>query len=123
LCVLKNSTAARNKNILHISGRTFLSTEKEGGCRIYDITKCKEPRHDVGTLDNGIIDGVLLDAVRVSEEELADLLTESEEHQRRQARAKASLKEWIEFRQTWSRKRKRKLPLQNKEVSQNDSRR
>jgi hypothetical protein len=111
-----NTSAARNKNILRISGRTYLRTEKEGGYRLYDITNCKEPRHD-GTLDD--LDGALLDAVRVSAEEVADLPTESEEHQRRLARAKASLKEWIEFRQAWSSKgtKKRKLQLERKEVT------
>jgi hypothetical protein len=62
--------------------------------------------------------GIIPDAVWFSDEDVANLVAQEEERVERLERAEAALREWIDFRQAWSRKpsKKGKLQLQKKEV-------
>jgi hypothetical protein len=95
----------------------FVRTGKDskGNDRWFNIAKC-EINTDGHVDDN---DGLVPDAVPVHAEEVAYLVAEAEERQRRLARAEESLRDWIDFRRDWSGKanKKGKLSLQKKEVS------
>jgi hypothetical protein len=93
----------------------FVRTGKyaKGNDRWFNIARC-EINTDGHVDDN---DGLIPDAVFYSNEEVAELVAQYEEHQERLAKAEASLREWIEFRRSWSRKGKRKLRLQKQEVA------
>jgi hypothetical protein len=100
-------------NQIKISSDTISVTDKFGNSclfvrtwdRWFNIAKC-EVRPD----------GLIPDAVFFSNEEVDDLVAQSEEYQERLARTEASLRKWIDFRNAWSRKGKGKLLLQKKEA-------
>lgn len=62
--------------------------------------------------------GVVPDAIWYSDEEVAELVAQHEEYQGRLKRAETSLRQWVDFRESWSRNGRRKLKLQRKEVPQ-----
>lgn len=85
---------ARVNNKPHV----FIRTES----RFFDITDCS-------VLTNGHIDendGLVPNAMKMSDVEVADLLAEAEEYNERLASAEAALRECISFRQALSRKAK-----------------
>jgi hypothetical protein len=72
-------------------------------------------RADGSRIDSN--EGLIRNAVKVSEEEVAELVGQAEEYQERLARAEAALRQWVDFRRSRSRKGKRKLSLQKKVVA------
>lgn len=66
-------------------------------------------------------DGLIPDATFFTNEEVADMLTKSEERERRLENIESLMKEWIRFRQSWSAKSKSKhrkvSRLQKQEVA------
>lgn len=119
LIMTNNTSAPKNKKITSISltdnlGNDYLFVRTEGK-GWFNIAK-----HEV--LTDSRIDpkyGLIPYAVHYTDEQVAELLAEAEERQDRLERTEASLREWIEFRQAWSRKpsKKGKLSLQKKEVA------
>lgn len=115
---IKKDIAAKDKNLFELY-------ESDGTHHIFirpmnswfDIAKC-QPLHD-GTLVDGT-DGVLVNAVQVSPEVVAELVAKDQERKERLKRVESALKEWIEFRKSWLRKpsKRGKLRLQKKEVVQ-----
>jgi hypothetical protein len=87
----------------------IIRTEK----RFFDISDCQ-------VQTNGGIggnDGLVSDAVEVSAQEVADLVTESEERARRLESVESLLEQWINNRRALSRKAtKYRLQLQKHEV-------
>ena len=90
--------------------RVFIRTES----RFFDITGCKQVLAD-GHIDDN--DGLIPDAIQVSAQEVADLVAESRARAEQLQRVESLVREWIELRQSRSRKAKRRLQLQKKEVS------
>jgi hypothetical protein len=91
-----DNNASNNKSIFRCFGRTFLRTERND--RFYDITNC-QPLHD-GTLHDGC-EGVLVDAVIVSAQQVADLVAHAKrfkiktrsasKHRKRKPRARRAI--------------------------------
>jgi len=87
-------------------GNSYLYVRSVTGKGFFNIAKCEVN-----------IDGMVPDAALFSNEEVAYLLGLSEDYQDHLARVETSLREWIDFREAWSRKGKRKTPIQKQEVS------
>lgn len=122
MIVINNTYSTSNKRF-----NTFFLTDNEGNSYLFVRSLGKRKgffniaKREVIAKDKSIPKGyvgIIPDAVWYSDEQVAELVAASEEHQRRLVRAKASLKEWVAFRETWSRKGKRLLQLQKREVSQ-----
>lgn len=94
-------------------GNTYLFVRSGKG--FFNIAKC-EVNTD-GHIDDN--DGLVPNAIPVHAEEVAYLVAQTEEYNRRLVSAEASLRDYVEFRRAWSRKpdKKGKLQLQKKEVS------
>jgi hypothetical protein len=104
--MLSDTFYARVDNKSHV----FIRTEKHW----FDIYACSVLT-DGSRI--GCNDGLIPNAVKVSEEEVAELVAAQEkEYNKRLARVEASLRKWIAFRQAWSRKGEKKLSLQKREV-------
>jgi hypothetical protein len=84
-------------------GNIYLFVRSSKG--FFNIAKC-----EINT------DGLIPNAVWYSDEEVAELVAQHEEHNERLAKAKKSLTEYVNFRNAWSRKGKRKLKLQKQEA-------
>jgi hypothetical protein len=82
----------------------------------FNIAKCEIIAKDK-SVPKGYA-GIIPDAVWFSDEQVADLVAQVEERAERLERAEVALREWIAFRQAWSRKpnKKGKLRLAKKEV-------
>ena len=86
--------------------------KRTGKDRWFNITK-REVFTDGNVPDR---DGLIPDAVPVHPEEVAYVVAQAEVHQERLARAESALREWINFRNAWAMKGKRKLAIQKQEV-------
>jgi hypothetical protein len=94
-------------------GNSYLFVRSLGKRKgFFNIAKCEINSN--GHIDDN--DELIPDATWFSDEEVAELVGQSEKYQERLARAEAALREWIDFRNTWARKGRRKLSLQKKEV-------
>jgi hypothetical protein len=119
---IHRSSATSNKNfddfpLIDIHGRKHRFRRSQNRKGYYDILDCY-PLTD-GRVPNR--DGLLPDAIYYTNEEVADLITQAEERQRRLEKTEQSLKEYIEFRRSWFRKPgkggKVRLQKQKKEVA------
>jgi hypothetical protein len=112
----ENTSAALNKKFDSFSltdkyGNTYLFVRSGKG--FFNIAKCE-------VLTDGHVDeddGLVPNAILFSNEEVADLLTESEERARRLESIESLLEEWINLRRGRSRKAKHRLRLQKQEVA------
>jgi hypothetical protein len=120
MIMTNNTSAALNKKF----GDTFTLTDNYGNSHLFvrnwsrkgffEIAKC-EINTD-GHIDDN--DGLVPGAVLYTNEEVADLITESEERARRLENIESLLEEWINIRRSRSRKAKQKpRQLQKQEVS------
>lgn len=121
---IPNTIAAEYKKCHSLSvtdcfGNSYLfvrtGKDRNGNDRWANIAK-NEVNTD-GHIDDN--DGLVPNAVPFHAEEVAYLVAQAEEYNRRVASAEASLRDYVEFRRAWSRKpnKKGKLLLQKKEVS------
>ena len=113
-----NHTSAARFNTFSLTdnlGNSYFfvrSLRKQKG--FFNIAKCE-------VLIDGKVpdrDGLVPDAVFFTNEQVADLITQSEAHTQRLENVQSSLEQWIDLRCSRSRKAKQgKLRLQKKEVS------
>jgi hypothetical protein len=116
---IKNTSAALNKKfsdsitLTDNFGNSYLFVRRWSGKGFFNIAKC-EVLTDGKILDR---DGVVPDAVLFSNEEVAELVIESEERTKCLENIESLLEEWINLRRSRSRKANhRPNQLQKKEV-------
>lgn len=110
-----DTSAASNKKFDSLSltdnyGNSYLFVRSRKG--FFNIAKCE-------VLTDGHIDendGLVPKAILFTNEEVADLLAESEERARRLERIESLLEEWVNLRRGELRKAKHRLALQRKEA-------
>lgn len=116
---IDNTSATFNKKFHSFTltdgyGNSRLFVPRGNGKGFFEIARREIPTD--GRIPNR--DGVILDAVLWSDEEVADLLTEIEERERRLKNIESLLEEWLGLRRSKSRRTKQRLHrLQKKEVA------
>ena len=122
---INNTSASKNKKFDSFSltddiGNSYLFVRSFNQKRkgFFNIAKCEVLAKDK-SIPKGYA-GIIPDALWFSDEEVADLVAQVKQRAERLERAEAALREWIEFRRSWSRKAKQdgKFRLQKNEVVQ-----